>query len=141
MNYSSKYLALFLLFQSTSSIAQTDLFKTIYFQTNNSSLGSEQKEILLQVASICNSDSFRYLKIVGFTDTIGSAEYNEMLSKNRADVVYDYLKSVAKFDTTRVYVTWLGESNEVYDLHFLESYPPHAQQRAVDIWVKCQKRK
>ncbi|HEY5772188.1 MAG TPA: hypothetical protein VIS75_06140 [Chitinophagaceae bacterium] len=42
-----------------------------------------------------------------------------------------------KFDTTKVYVTWLGEETDgAYDLHFPDA---HVQQRSADIIVSFKK--
>jgi len=56
-----------------------------------------------------------------------------MLSEKRAKAVYNYLASQTSIDTTRVYVTWLGESADIYDLHFPNA---HKQKRCVDIWIQ-----
>ena len=81
-----------------------------------------------------NSDTFSYLKVFGYADTKGSDDYNNILSGKRANAVYDYLTTIVKIDTTKVYVTWIGESGQdvAYDLHFQGA---HIQKRCVDIWM------
>lgn len=61
-----------------------------------------------------------------------------MLSEKRANAVYNYLASRSRIDSTNCYTTWLGESSDVYDLHFSDA---HAQQRCVDMWMTFYKRK
>ena len=85
-----------------------------------------------------SSDSFGFLKAFGYSTTLGSEKHNEDLSEKRVMAVYDYLSTHAKFDTTAVYVTWLGESNEIYDLHFPSA---HFRQRCVDIWIMFRRQK
>ena len=76
-------------------------------------------------------------KIFAYADIKGSIKYNELLSQKRAEEVYKYLTKHFKFDTTKVYVTWLGEETDgAYDLHFPDA---HVEQRYVDIIVSFKK--
>lgn len=112
---------------------QTGFVETIYFKSNSSSISKKYELTLNGIAKKLSSDTFSYMKIFGFADTKGYKDYNDILSGKRADAVYNYLTSRSKFDTTRVYVTWLGESADIYDLHFPEA---HKQKRCVDIWIQ-----
>jgi outer membrane protein OmpA-like peptidoglycan-associated protein len=87
---------------------------------------------LKALAKTLNSDSCGVIKIFGYTDTAGSREYNKNLSKKRVYSVYDYLLSCNTFDTSKVYMEWLGESDDAYDLHLPNA---HILQRSVDIRV------
>lgn len=110
-----------------------DTVVTIYY--TNKSLAVKPADIfrLKELADICNSDSLGFLKVVGFTDTIGDEKFNEILSENRANNIYNYLNHNNKIKKEQVYVAWLGESEDVYDLHF---HPTHPQQNCVDIWLQ-----
>jgi hypothetical protein len=47
--------------------------------------------------------------------------------------VYDYMTKKYSIDTSKIYVTWLGEETDsAYDLHFSKA---KVQQRCVDIRV------
>ena len=70
------------------------------------------------IAKRLNSDTLFFLKVFGYADTLGNEDANDILSEKRANAVYKFLTSYSKIDTTRVYVEWLGESEEAYDLHF-----------------------
>ena len=106
----------------------------IYFQKNSYQLGKKENIILDQVSKECNSPGFSFLKIFAYADTMGSINHNDLLSRKRAHAVYNYISAHAKIDSTRIYVTWLGESTDGgYDLHFPEA---HLQQRCVDILVQ-----
>jgi outer membrane protein OmpA-like peptidoglycan-associated protein len=111
---------------------QSSLVKTIHFKSKSYSIDSKYQKTLDLVARQLVSDTFSFLRIFGYADTKGSADYNDVLSGKRAMAVYDYLSSHAKFDTTKVYITWIGKSADAYDLHFLAA---HIQQRCVDIWA------
>jgi OOP family OmpA-OmpF porin len=104
---------------------------------NSFSIDNKYEKKLNFIARQLSSDTFGYLKIFDFTDTKGSEKYNEILSGKRADAVYKYVASRANFDSTRVYVTWLGESADIYDLHFPSA---HKQKRCVDVWIEFHKK-
>ncbi|MDO8999505.1 MAG: OmpA family protein [Bacteroidota bacterium] len=110
-----------------------DTVVTIYFNKKSLNIASADIIRLKRLADICASDSLGYLKIVGFTDTIGTEESNYMLSEKRVDAVFKILDSKNKINDDVVYLTWLGESDEVYDLHF---EPTHPKKNCVDIWMQ-----
>ncbi len=111
---------------------QTELVETIYFKSNSYSIDKKYHKTLDRIAQQLSADTFGYLKVFGYADTLGSDRYNDVLSGKRAEAVYRYLLSRSSFDTTRVYVTWIGKSAEAYDLHFP---PANVQKRCVDVWV------
>lgn len=133
--YSKTLLLLILILPVTYSsvFCQSGLVKSIYFKNNSCTIEEKYKPALDSIAKELNSSAFQFLRIFGYADTTGSEEYNDNLSKKRTYAVYNYLSSHAKIDSTRFYMTWLGESEDGYDLHFP---PAHIQQRCVDVWVK-----
>ncbi|MGG9963628.1 OmpA family protein [Ferruginibacter sp. SUN106] len=118
--------------------AQTILVKTIYFKPGSFSIDKKYFPMLDHVARQLGSDSMGFLKVFGFADTKGKEDDNDELSSERANAVYDYLANHAVFDTTRVYVGWIGESADAYDLHFPQA---HIQQRCVDIYIQFWRKK
>lgn len=120
------------------AFSQSQFVKTIYFKSNSFSIDKKYENSLDLIARKLSSDTFSYLKIFAYADISGSTSHNDILSEKRATAVYDYLASRTKFDTTRVYVTWLGESEDAYDLHFPMA---HIQQRCADIWIQYNKKK
>ena len=68
----------------------------------------------------------------GYTDKTGSKEYNEELSKRRADAVVEYL--VAKHDIPiyRIHMIGLGEEKPVDDAH---NRAARAKNRRVEVKV------
>ena len=116
---------------------QNNLVETIYFKPDSYKLEKKHTQVIDQIGQKCSSDSFGFLKILGYADTKGSRRANKLLSQQRAQEVYDYLTKRFQFDTTKVYVTWLGEeTDQAYDLHFPEA---HLQQRCVDIILTINK--
>ena len=116
----------------STALGQTGLVETIYFKSNSYTIDKKYHKNLDNIAQRLSSDTFGYLKVFGYADTSGSDEYNDILSGKRAEAVYQYLLSRSNFDTSRVYVTWIGKSADAYDLHFPSA---HIQRRCVDVWV------
>jgi len=110
---------------------QSELVKTIYFKSSSSLIDKKYYKMLDQVAKQLVSDTYSFLKVFGYADKKGSETYNDMISEKRVNAVYN-LSAHANIDTTAVYTTWLGESDEAYDLHFPKA---HIRQRCVDVWV------
>lgn len=134
-----KYIFLTFILSATlhqSLFCQSRFVATIYFPKNGFEPDSGSTALLNEIAVKCKSDSFGFLRIFGFTDTIGSEKYNEILSKKRVSSVYAYINSLVKIDKAKLYFEWFGESNEVYDLHFPKA---HIRQRSVDIIIEFYK--
>ncbi len=125
------------LFIGLQSFCQSTLIASIFFKPNSFSIDKKYEKTLNQIASQLQSDTFGYLRIYAFADTKGSETYNDILSEKRADAVYNYLDSRAKIDTAHVYVAWIGESADIYDLHFPAA---HKQKRCVDIFIQFYKK-
>ena len=83
-----------------------------------------------EIIGLCNSTEIRFIKIFAYSDTIGSEIYNDELSKKRALIMWDFIDKRTDISEDQTFVTWLGESAEVYDLHFERN---HAQQRCIDV--------
>lgn len=119
------------------SFAQSTTAEALYFSPNNYKIDEKYFPVLNTIGNKCASDTFSFLKIVGYSDKIGSIKHNERLSQKRAEEVYNYLAKFFKIDTSKIYVTWLGEEiKNAYELHFPDA---HVQQRCVDIIVTFKK--
>src|SRR5581483_5638519 len=79
-----------------TSVANLDDYKmtgetSVPFRFNKYSLDNQSKEELDKlVANVGNYKRF-FISVEGFTDTTGTAAYNEELSRKRADAVAEYL--------------------------------------------------
>ena len=65
--------------------------KSVRFAFDNSTLRPEDKEVLSRIAGILSTLKGYQIYVYGYTDDIGTKEYNQKLSKRRAKSVYDYL--------------------------------------------------
>lgn len=89
------------LLQQFNSILQTTLttrgliinMSDVLFDFNKYSLKEPTREKLARLSGIILSHPGLSLKVEGYTDSIGSDEYNQKLSEQRADTVRQYLVS------------------------------------------------
>jgi OOP family OmpA-OmpF porin len=65
----------------------------VNFETNSSKLKGEPTEILDSVASTIERCHCKNIEIRGYTDSVGTPEYNQKLSERRAIAVKDFLES------------------------------------------------
>lgn len=86
---------------------------SVMFKFNRYNLSDEAKQELDKVADALKNDKRYYVAVEGFTDKTGPAQYNESLSRRRADAVMEYL--VAKYDVPvyRIQMVGLGEQKPV----------------------------
>ena len=86
----------------------------VLFDFNKYTLKPEAREKLAKVSGILLAYPGLALQVEGYTDNIGSDEYNQKLSEERADSVRDYLvaQGVAQ---TEVSATGYGENDPIAD--------------------------
>lgn len=109
-----------------------DHLYTIHFKNNSSRIEEKYEPLLKRLAKAFSADSCQMIKIIGYADSSGTEEYNDIISEKRVNSVYNYLLSRGQIDTSKVYLQWQGESDEFYDLHLPKA---HVLERSVDIWV------
>lgn len=66
----------------------------VLFDFNSAALRSASKQALRDMASVFDKYPDTTIKVEGFTDSIGTAAYNERLSERRADSVVNYLENL-----------------------------------------------
>ncbi|MBD0332275.1 MAG: OmpA family protein [Chitinophagaceae bacterium] len=88
--------------------------RNIYFATGSAKLLSKSFKPLNDVAQILKDDPNLKLAIEGHTDNVGTDEYNQTLSDNRANSVKAYLVSKG-IDESRLAAQGFGESQPVAD--------------------------
>ena len=111
---------------------QEQVIISIPFKTNSFVISKQYQLKLDTLAEKCKENTNFKIKIYAFTDTTGSEGYNDTLSENRLDAVYDYIKVLVPLNEKNSYGTAQGESEEWYDLHFKGA---HVRQRYVDVRV------
>ena len=102
-------------------IANLDDYKsagdvTVLFKFNSAELTSEGKQQLDQLVTGEVGNLKRYfIAIQGFTDKIGSAEYNLNLSRRRAEAVQTYLVAQHNVPVFRIQIVGLGKDKPIND--------------------------
>jgi outer membrane protein OmpA-like peptidoglycan-associated protein len=86
----------------------------VLFDFNKYTLKSEAREKLAKVSGILLAYPNLKLQVEGYTDNIGSDEYNQKLSEERADSVREYLVSQSVTDSN-VSAKGLGKSDPIAD--------------------------
>lgn len=95
--------------------------KDVLFDFNSSSLKNDDIKNLSTLAEFLYRNPDASIKLIGYTDTIGSRAYNEKLSYKRAKAVKDFLLK-KKADPKKVIIEKFGEStyNELKELEKID---------------------
>ena len=83
------------------------------FEFNKYNIRPEFQSELDEVGKFLQNNPDAYVKLVGYTDNIGSENYNLGLSKRRADSAADYLVNSQNISRDRIVVNYYGEANPV----------------------------
>jgi outer membrane protein OmpA-like peptidoglycan-associated protein len=84
----------------------------ITFASNSSNISADFYQVLDSVALVINEFEKTYVDVYGYTDSTGSAAYNQTLSKARTSSVASYLIS-QKVTPQRVVTRGMGESQPI----------------------------
>ena len=82
----------------------------VLFDFNSSALRSASQDALRQMADVFQKYPNTTLSVQGYTDSIGTAAYNNRLSQRRAGSVSNYLESIG-VSGARIKTVGYGESN------------------------------
>lgn len=98
----------------TNVVANLDNYKpvvetTVHFGFDKYNLTKKAKEALDQLGTELPNARHSIIVVDGNTDSVGSADYNYVLSKRRADAVIQYLSSKYDVPAYKIYVIGLGE--------------------------------
>jgi OOP family OmpA-OmpF porin len=85
----------------------------ILFDFNMDKPREEFHSELNELGEFMQSKSNAYAVLEGYTDSVGDEEYNQRLSRRRAEGVADYLMSNFNIDASRIVVQWHGKINPV----------------------------
>jgi len=86
---------------------------TVPFNFNRYMLTKESKQDLDKLADDVKADKRFFIAVEGYTDNVGSKQYNEELSKKRADAVVNYLVAEHDIPIYRIHMIGLGEEKPV----------------------------
>ena len=119
------------------TVANIDDYKlrtsaTVPFKFNQYRLSQDAQQDLDKLAQDIQSNKRFFVAVEGYTDKIGNKEYNEALSRRRADAGVEYL--VAKHDVPiyRIHTIGLGEEKPVDDAATRQA---NARNRRVEVKV------
>lgn len=88
-------------------MAALPTWEPIQFNLNSFTITDHSKEHLQQVISYLKNNPERKILLTGYTDNTGTPEYNQKLSKQRAEAVSNFFKS-AGIDKDRIIVEGKG---------------------------------
>jgi outer membrane protein OmpA-like peptidoglycan-associated protein len=105
---------------------------TIPFAFDKDTLTPKDREDLDNLVANASKNKRYFIAVEGFTDHTGPRQYNEVLSRKRADAVTEYL--VAKHDIPiyRIHMIGLGQEKPVDDGH---TRAARAKNRRVEIKI------
>ncbi len=86
----------------------------VYFEFNQYDLNSSAFNRIDKVVSRLRKDKDLMVSIKGYTDNVGTNEFNLFLSKKRAQMVYDYMNSRG-LGSDRMTARFYGKENPVAD--------------------------
>ena len=102
------------------------------FDFNKDDIRPEFRSELDEVGTFLNNNPDAYVKLVGYTDNVGSEEYNLGLSQRRADSAANYLMNQHNITRDRIVVSYYGETNPIASN---DSEEGRAKNRRVEIAV------
>ncbi|MEN8210625.1 MAG: OmpA family protein [Thermodesulfobacteriota bacterium] len=83
------------------------------FDFNKADLSQDEMERLSLLASYLNDNKKAYTAIAGYTDSIGTEEYNLALSYRRVEAIAKHLVEKHNVDQSQLQKFWYGEANPV----------------------------
>lgn len=88
----------------------------VYFDTGKWALSPQAKAELCQTASMAEQTDNALMLVVGYTDSVGSEDYNQVLSEKRAGSVINYLQQACRWKPYRMLTpTGMAESDPLAD--------------------------
>ena len=85
----------------------------ILFDFNSAALQPQYHAELDKIGEYVQSNPDSFVVLAGFTDSVGSEEYNLGLSRRRAEGVAAYLMNNANVAEDRIVMQWFGKLNPV----------------------------
>jgi len=105
---------------------------TVPFQFDRSSLSDAARQDLDQLAQSVQSYKRFFIAVSGYTDKTGTREYNDALSRRRAEAVVQYLVAKDNVPFYRIHMIGLGEDKPADDENTREA---RAKNRRVEVQV------
>ncbi len=77
-----------------------EIIGDILFDFNKATLRSSAEETLNKIAKFLNGRKVSLIRVEGHTDSVGSADYNQRLSEQRAETVKNWLENNLEIEPT-----------------------------------------
>jgi hypothetical protein len=122
-----------LLVSGASALAQEQEVYKVYFETNQSSLGTDGLQTVSNAATAFERGGTPRVMVTGYTDSTGSSAYNQRLSERRADSVREALEARG-VPSSAITVTGAGEAGTGMSAG---EGRPDAEDRRVDIAMEA----
>jgi outer membrane protein OmpA-like peptidoglycan-associated protein len=103
---------------------------TVQFGVDKAALSKTDQQALDEFAQQIGQQKHFIVQVQGYTDSTGSPEYNNQLSRRRADAVIQYLAAKHNVPPYRIYIMGMGEDNPVADNKHASG---RAKNRRVDV--------
>lgn len=106
--------------QLKDTVANLDDYKpvgqaTVNFKFNSDKLDNDAKQQLDQMATGQSQYKRFFVAVEGFTDSTGPSDYNNALSRRRADAVVQYLVAQHNIPVYRIHTVGLGKDKPLDD--------------------------
>jgi OOP family OmpA-OmpF porin len=111
---------------------RTIVLRGINFDFDKSDIKPEFEGVLDAGVEALNENPDTTVQVAGYTDSVGTDEYNQGLSERRANAVRDYFVSKG-IDASRLTAVGFGETNPVADNGTADG---RAQNRRVELNVQ-----
>lgn len=109
----------------------------VNFDTGKATLSAQAKQALCATASAAEETDNALMLVVGYTDSVGSDEYNQQLSERRASAVINYLQQACRWKPYRMLTpTGMAESDPLASNDTAEG---KAQNRRVSVNILVSK--
>ncbi len=109
----------------------------VHFETGKAVLSQQAKAELCNTASQAEATDNALMLVVGYTDSVGSEEYNQVLSERRAGSVINFLQQVCRWKPYRMLTpTGMAEADPLADNTTSEG---KAQNRRVSVNILVSK--
>lgn len=125
----------------TETEIRIELSGDVLFDFDRADIKPEAEPMLAEVAELLKQHPGQSVLIEGHTDSIGSADYNLRLSRQRAESVKDWLVNTGGVDGRRLQTRGFGMANPVApNTHPDGSDNPEGRQQNRRVEIKMQKR-
>jgi outer membrane protein OmpA-like peptidoglycan-associated protein len=109
----------------------------VYFDTGKAVLSPQAKQELCSTATTAETTDNALMLVVGYTDSVGSEEFNQQLSEKRASSVINYLQQACRWKPYRMLTpTGMAEADPLADNETVEG---KAQNRRVAVNILVSK--